>query len=100
MCVVHETQLHISSLDLVMRQIMRKKIKKKNGLALTLIVFKDFCQPPLFHTATRLSYDSLNRIKNRISQLSAHFKMSVGGSGLVAYRLDKLLMFIHVFLCA
>lgn len=49
-------------------------------------------QPTLFRPAARLCYG----IQNRISQLSAHFKMSVGGGGLVAYRLDQLVMFIHV----
>lgn len=39
-----------------------------------------------------------NRIKNRITQLSACLKMSVGGRGLVAYRLDQVAMFIHVYL--
>lgn len=91
---------HTSSLDLVMRQMMAERSKTLSvrwSRALIFDCFQKISVSPLFFILLQ-GFPMIHcyGIKNRISQLSAHFKMSVGGGGLVAYRLDQLVMFIHV----
>lgn len=67
LCVVHVTLNHASSLDLVLRPIMKEIMGKTSkalsfhrlSCALIWIVCKGFFRPPLFHTATRICHELL-----------------------------------------